>query len=129
MADSSIILKIMNYGVFIILTGLGVLFLLASPVDPARMVSRLIVGVVLIVIAIIILVVISLVIQRREYKIVKVVKGSNERDDQSVNIPSEIVCTNCRNPIEITDKLKRENKVICEKCGLEIKIPKSKVRW
>ncbi len=129
MSDSSLFLKIVNYSLFIILSGLGVLFILASPADASVAGLRLITGNVLIFIAILMLVVISLVIQRREYKIVKVIKKGKESFEQPEHVPQEIICKNCGNPIELTDYLKKKREVICEKCGAENIIPKDNVNW
>jgi len=127
MEDSSVFLKIGNICLFVILTFLGVIFLLAAPVDPSSAVSRLLVGIILIIVAIVILVIISLIIQRKKYKVVKVIKDISGQEQKYV--PSEIVCKNCNNQIELTEDLKKKDKVICEMCGEEIKIPKDNVNW
>lgn len=126
MAESNIFLQIFNYGLFVVLCGLGVLFLLASPVDPSMMVSRLIVGIILIVLSIVILVILSLLIQRRTYTVVKTLKEEVSTEEF---YPFEIICNNCRSPIEITEDLKTRENVICHKCGEENIIPKDNIKW
>lgn len=39
--------------------------------------------------------------------------------------PSEITCEHCDNTILLTEYMKAREVIFCEKCGKEIKIPKS----
>ncbi len=128
MTESGSFLKVFNLALFVILTGLGVLYLLAAPVKPLIAGVRIITGVVLIAVAIGLFVVISLVIQRKKVKVVKVVGVGTERLNTE-NIPSEIVCKNCDTVVELSDDYKKRNKVICENCGEELTIPKDNVNW
>lgn len=123
MADT--VLKFLNVVVFVILCFMGVVFLVAAPVDPTQMVSRLIIGIVLIVAAIVILAVISLVIQRRKYTIVKV----QYEDEEKKILPNHIICPNCGASIELTDLLKEQKVIYCEKCGYPIKLSFDGVKW
>lgn len=124
MADNSI-LKFLNVFVFIILCGIGVLFLVAAPVDPAQMTSRLIIGVILIVAAIVILALISLVIQRRKYMVVHV----QYEDEEKKILPKHIICPNCHASMELTDFMKEQNQIYCEKCGTPIKLSHDGIKW
>ena len=71
-------MKILNIIVFVVICTLGVLFLLAAPVDPTRMLSRIIVGSILIFCSLVSLVTISLLINRNEYGRVRYFKKSDD---------------------------------------------------
>ena len=98
-------LKILNIIVFIVLCTLGVLFLLASPVDPVRMQSRIIVGSILIVLSLVSLITISLLISRNEYGNVRYVKKSDKIQEE-VFYSKEVVCPECgeKNHLEMMDR-------------------------
>ena len=128
MNDSNIFLKIIAIVLFIALTFFGVVYLLASPVDPTETTSRLIVGILLIIFGIGLLVGILSVIQRTKYKYVKVDKPSGiEKETQYV--PPEMICKNCGTSLEISEEMKKRDVAFCENCGEEIRLPKDKVRW
>ena len=40
------------------------------------------------------------------------------------SFPVELLCTNCKSLIILTEYMKSEENTICEKCGHEVKIPK-----
>lgn len=128
MSDSNIFLKIIAIIVFVVLTFFGVVYILASPVDPTQTVLRLIIGVLLIIIAITLLVIILRLIQRTKYKIVKV-KEPKDLEEETRYVPSEMICKNCGTPLEISEEMKKKKIVYCEKCGEAIKLPKDKVKW
>ena len=122
-------LKILNIIVFIVLCTLGVLFLLASPVDPVRMQSRIIVGSILIVLSLVSLITISLLISRNEYGNVRYVKKSDKIQEE-IFYSKEVVCPECGELIKITDNIKANGRfVYCDQCGKEIQIPKDNVNW
>jgi len=128
MNDSNIFLKIIAIILFIALTFFGVVFLMASPVEPTETTSRLIVGILLIIFGIGILVAILSIIQRTKYKYVKVEKPRDvEKETQYV--PPEMICKNCGTSLEISEEMKKRDVVYCENCGEEISLPKDKVRW
>lgn len=130
MSASSIGLKLVKYFVFFILTMLGVLFLLAAPVDPSSAVIRLIIGVILIFAGIVVFVVFSLIIQKKNVKVVKVSEEkSKDNNTKIAHVPSVLICQDCKNEIILTEALKMKEYVICETCGKEIKIPKDNVNW
>lgn len=128
MSETSSFLKILNVGMFIVLTFFGIIYIFAAAADYTLYMGRLIIGITLIGIAIFLLVVISLVIQRRQYKVVKVIK-TEEEEDKTKFVPSEMVCRDCNTPLEISKDMKKRDNVFCENCGVEIKIPKDKVNW
>ncbi len=128
MSDSNIFLKIIAIIVFVVLTFFGVVYIIASPVDPTQTVLRLIIGVLLIIIAITLLVIILRLIQRTKYKIVKV-KEPKDLEEETRYVPSEMICKNCGTPLEISEEMKKKKIVYCEKCGEAIKLPKDKVKW
>lgn len=128
MSDSNIFLKIIAIIVFVVLTFFGVVYILASPVDPTQTGLRLIIGVLLIIIAITLLVIILRLIQRTKYKIVKV-KEPKDLEEETRYVPSEMICKNCGTPLEISEEMKKKEIVYCEKCGEAIKLPKDKVKW
>lgn len=121
-------LKILGILVFIVLTALGVLFLLAAPVDPTRALSRLITGSLLITGGIIILVVLLLITKRLETRVVKVEKVEKKKQKRA-EVFNQMVCKNCGRAIELTGSLSRKDVAICEGCGEEIKIPKDEINW
>lgn len=119
--------KIINILQLIMLTGLGVLFLLAAPAgdDSNQQTSRMITGVTLIIVGIVIFAVISYSINKGQFKVVKI----TETFDKEKFVPNEVICPNCRNRIIISDDIKRSDVIVCEKCGEEIEIPKDSVNW
>ncbi len=128
MSESNIFLKIIAIIVFVVLTFFGVVYILASPVDPTQTGLRLTIGVLLIIIAITLLVIILCLIQRTKYKIVKV-KESKDLEEETRYVPSEMICKNCGTSLEISEEMKNKEIVYCEKCGEAIKLPKDKVKW
>jgi DNA-directed RNA polymerase subunit RPC12/RpoP len=121
-------MKILNIIVFIILCTLGVLFLLAAPVDPIRMQSRIIIGSILLVVSLISLVSISLLIHRSE-QLGPSSTGEIPQTPEKLYVPKELVCPECGELIKITDDLKQKTYVYCDQCGKEILIPKDSVNW
>jgi len=106
----------------------GIVFIFAASVDYTLYLSRLLIGIVLICIAVGLFVIISLVIQRRKYQVVKVIRKEEEKDETKF-VPSEMVCKECNHPLEISRDMKKLDKVFCENCGAELKIPKDEVNW
>lgn len=128
MSESNIFLKIIAIILFVVLTFFGVVYILASPVDPTQTVLRLTIGVLLIIIAITLLIIILRLIQRTKYKIVKV-KEHKDLEEETRYVPSEMICKNCGTALEISEEMKNKEIVYCEKCGEAIKLPKDKVKW
>ena len=114
-----------GYIFFFVFTFLGVLYLLSASYDPSVAFIRLIIGIFFIITAIVLPIIISFVIEKIDPYKEKIIEGEPREEF----IPSDIICRNCGHPIELTDNLKRRRYVICEKCGENIKIPKSTVNW
>ncbi len=122
-------LRVISYILFIVFISIGLLYLLAAPVIPALTLSRLIIGITLIVLGILILVVISILIQRKRQAIVRIPEQAQFGTTDQSTVPVEIICRECQAPIEITEDLRGKKSVICESCGTENLIPRSKVKW
>ena len=82
MEDTKSYLQVANIIIFVVLTSLGVLFLMAAPVDPSVMVIRFFIGIALVTIALLIFIIVLLFIQRSKYKVVKVSK-TEKQDKQN----------------------------------------------
>ncbi len=64
----------------------------------------------------------------KEEKIMDILKDISKKCDTlksstEMSLPVEVLCTNCESLIILTEYMKSKENTICEKCGLEIKIP------
>lgn len=122
-------LRILSYILFIIFVIIGLLYILASPVVPALTISRIVTGISLIMLGLIILVIISILIQRKQQVIHERTDTLNKGYQEQDEIPNMIICRECNSSIEIPDDYRGKKRIICENCGTENTIPKSKVKW
>lgn len=128
MSDRNPALKVCNVILFVILMVIGLLYILAAPVNPVTASSRILTGTILIIAAIALLVIITLVLNRSKYKVEKTIVS--ETTKKAIPIaPDELICKNCGHAIDLTEDLKKRKKVICESCGEELKIPKDNINW
>jgi len=130
---ASIVAKVLNALLFIVILFFGVVFIMASPADPSYTVTRLVTGIVLIVVGIFVFAIVSLLIDRQALKVAKVQDNPyNPHKNQSQiikNMPRNVVCSKCGQRNEITEYMKSEDAIVCEKCGEEIKLPKDDSQW
>ena len=129
MEKSFIFLRIISYVLFVIFVTVGLFYILASPVIPALTISRLVTGISLIILGLIILVIISILIQRKQQVIHERTYSLNKSYQEQDEIPTIIICKECNSSIEIPDDYRGKKRIICENCGTENLIPKSKVKW
>ncbi|MHA1758828.1 MAG: hypothetical protein ACTSVV_18825 [Promethearchaeota archaeon] len=125
------LVKIFGFCIFTILMMLGILYLLAAPVNPSLSLMRLMTGTILIIIAMFLLIT-FLFISNRIFNKDILVKNNLQPQERNISIkraPLELICQECGNLIKITDDLLNKNDVICEKCGNLIKIPKDNLNW
>lgn len=121
--------KVISVLGFIILCGIGVLFLMAAPVDASRMTSRLIIGVVLIVLSILFLALAGRAIEFSKYKFKEYKKSASSSDEAESYLPDQIICNKCGQKIQLSDYMKKQDVVYCENCGDQIKLDKDNINW
>ena len=121
-------MKILNIIVFVVLCSLGVLFLLASPVDPIKTQSRIVVGSIFLFCSLSSLIIITLLMKRNENCTAKFEEAKQQVQDE-IFFVKELVCSECGELIKIPENMQNKSFIYCEQCGKEIQVPKDNLKW